>query len=332
MIRVVFLVIALVSFFPLHVYADEYENVFPLSHNLDSVVLLGIQNIINLKLLTIHSAQYQENIKRNQFNFTIWNTKNPLQILQRDISLYTGFKPSIFNSKTQMSTNSCSDELCVPSSIQAEGNTIGLFANSIDAAHGNIVNASSEFFFPSHYRLFDGYELFQFSYDLQVPYAKGIAYTAVCLDLKDNKHQLPLWYCVNVFDSRPHEIQRQGDWIQARDIGTGTPIIHTPVGGEAKYATKTKTCSTPQNGPWKGYKHFGFTISQKQLAQAVRDTKIILKAYNPQSKFNNLSENPKDYFINSMNFQAETFGKSALGMSARNHEAKLYRKEDMVGP
>ncbi|WP_027186578.1 hypothetical protein [Desulfovibrio inopinatus] len=319
-----FLLSLFLNLCPYVAYTDQAQEPFPLASDAFSTTLFKLQDITNVKTVTFQNRNYPNDKKQKQFNFTIWNTNHKLQSFNRDISRYTGFKPSQLNQKTQISTNLCHDSSCVPSTIQAEGNAIGFFINPKDRS-GNLINASSEYIFPPNYRLFKNFDVFEFSYELQVPYATGIAYTGVCLDLKDNRNRLPLWYCINVFDSRKNEIKKQGDWVQARDIGTGTPIIHGAIGRMGKYSSKTKKSYGPQDKTWRGFKSFGFSISRQQLAQAVRDTKSVLRRYNPNSKFNKLSENPSDYSITSINFQGEAVGNSSLGMSARNHKATLYK-------
>ena len=160
-----------------------------------------------------------------------------------------------------------------------------------------------------------------YSFDLKVPSSftlfGGVSQVVAYFNFVDSKHKRGFWLGMNCFDSRGAQ---QGEDTVLWDKGTNLPIVRcyagmpSALGGDTAGPHKSRTFDSYQSYRW--------SVTRSVIERAAQ----MLRAYNPDGGY---SDDPLDYYINSINLNPEIYVPDGLlsyahiGMAVRNWQLKL---------
>ena len=162
------------------------------------------------------------------------------------------------------------------------------------------------------------------SFDLQVPVAiderKAGSHTYVnpCFVFTDPQTKLKLSYIVVTFSTGYHVVKES----IAYDGPSHSWMLHSYITGNQQWVGLEVGSETFQSKPWKGWKHFSFSITPAHVRSA-------LTAFCRQQPAVPCSTNPADYAIQSFHLNAELKYETAyaeLGWSMRDATIALARQ------
>ena len=162
------------------------------------------------------------------------------------------------------------------------------------------------------------------AFDLQVPVALdqqkagSHSYVNPCFVFVDPKTKLKFSYIIVTF-SNGYRISKESI---AYDEPSHSWMLHTYMSTNQQWVVLEPGSEVFQSKPWKGWKHFSFSISPTQV-------RLALDAFRQHQPTLSCSTNPADYVLQSFHLNAELKYQSAhaeLGWSMRDATISLVRQ------